>query len=120
MAALVGIRDINVYEGQAAIELEQLLEPHQGEYQGEIMTANGLIVVNPLPMVSQAVADIRAGLRPGLISARFHRGLVHLFADAMEMVAGSTGLQRILLSGGVFQNAVPDRASRIPFAPIGF
>jgi hydrogenase maturation protein HypF len=105
VSALIGFRDINIYEGQAAIELEQLLEPHQEGYQGDLTVANGLLVVDPLPMVSQVVADMRAGQRPGEISGRFHRGLVQLLADALASVAGSEGLHRILLSGGVFQNA---------------
>ncbi len=105
MAALAGIRDVNVYEGQAAIEWEQLLEPDQGAYSGGITMTTGLWVMDPLPMVSQAVADIRAGVRPGLISARFHRGLVALLADTLVQVSDSTGLRRVALSGGVFQNA---------------
>ncbi|HBD09599.1 MAG TPA: carbamoyltransferase HypF, partial [Syntrophobacteraceae bacterium] len=105
VAALAGIRDVNVYEGQAAIELEQLLEPCSGQYEGDLTVVNGLLLVDPLPMVTQAIADVRTGVRPGWISTRFHRALVQLFADAMAKLAGSTGLNRILLSGGVFQNA---------------
>jgi hydrogenase maturation protein HypF len=105
IAALAGIRDANVYEGQAAIEWEQVLEADDHAYSGQTGRQDGVWIMDPLPMFAQAVADIRSGLRPGLISARFHNGLAALLADALAQVAAATGLQRVALSGGVFQNA---------------
>jgi hydrogenase maturation protein HypF len=105
MAALAGIRDVNVYEGQAAIEWEQILEEDPHAYSGSIWRADGIWIMDPLPMFAQAIPDIRSGMRPGLVSARFHNGLVALLADTVRQVAEITGLRRIALSGGVFQNA---------------
>jgi len=56
-------------------------------------------------MIVQAVEDIRRGLSLGIVSARFHNGVVSLLADASQSVGAETGLKRIALSGGVFQNA---------------
>ena len=45
-----------------------------------------------------------AGSPPGIIAARFHNGLVALLSRTAEKVGVETGLERIALSGGVFQN----------------
>jgi len=105
IAALAGLRDSNVYEGQAAIEWEQILEVDHYGYSGHTTRQDGAWVMDALPMFAQAVADIRSGLRLSLISARFHNGLASLLADALIQVAAATGLRRVALSGGVFQNA---------------
>jgi len=52
------------------------------------------------PMVSQIIAEVKAGIPPGPISARFHNTL----AEVMVEVARRTGQQRAVLSGGCFQN----------------
>lgn len=106
-SALAGLRDSVSYEGQAAVEFEQALDPHEGgAYQGELRKEHSLWIIDPLPIVAEIVSDVRRKCSPGLISARFHNGLVHLLGKAVTCAAEDTGLKRIALSGGVFQNAV--------------
>ena len=57
------------YEGQAAIELEAAADPgDHGRYE---LPIDGL-VLDPRPLVLEAAADLRAGVAPGIVAARFH------------------------------------------------
>lgn len=106
VSGLIGLRESITYEGQAAIELEQAIEPEEGRYSGGLyVNSNGLWVMDPVPMLWEIVRDVRERVSPGVISARFHNGLVTLLTDAAASVSGRTGLKRVALSGGVFQNA---------------
>ena len=72
--------------------------------------------------VIRAVArDVRAGAGPALIGARFHAGLADGIARLCGRIRGLTGLDRVVLTGGVFLNArlteaCMDRLGRRGFA----
>jgi hydrogenase maturation protein HypF len=106
-AALAGFRNREriSYEGQAAIELEQAITEDSGSYQTVLSREGSLWILDPLPMVRDLVEDARSGCPPGAMSARFHNGMVNLLARAAAQLAQETGVQRVALSGGVFQNA---------------
>lgn len=104
VSALVGVRDAVNYEGQAAIEFEQCMEPDSGAYEGELRREGEGWIIDPLPMVLRVIEDVRARASRGKISARFHNGLVELLAEAAAKVCAGMGLRRVVLSGGVFQN----------------
>jgi hydrogenase maturation protein HypF len=104
-SALVGLRDRVTYEGQAAIEFEQVMEPDDGRYEGEARKEESLWILDPFPMMRELIEDVRRKRSAGIISARFHNGLVSLLIEAARRVGAETGLKRIALSGGVFQNA---------------
>ena len=106
-AALLGVRDEISYEGQAAIELEQLADPAEGgAYHaaiepggpGEPFRAAGA------DLIGAAAADLAAGVPREVIAARFHHGLAALIEDGCVLLREQRGLSTVALSGGVFQN----------------
>jgi hydrogenase maturation protein HypF len=113
VAALLGVRDVIRYEGQAAIELEQLADPaEQGSYQAAVTAdgPHGLLRVAGADLVRAAAEDLAAGTAPATIAARFHNGVTMLIAAACTAVRDRSGLGTVALSGGVFQNMLLSRA----------
>ena len=101
VAALCGVRDRVNYEGQAAIELERLADPGvtDGYPAGRV---DGLIGASDL--VRAVVADLRSGVPPAVVAARFHHGLAGALVGAAVDAARTRGRDTVALSGGVFQN----------------
>jgi hydrogenase maturation protein HypF len=105
VSALLGLRGRVNYEGQAAIELEQMAQPgEEGKYPFEITEEEGIFVLNPDPVIAAIVEAIKKGETPGIISARFHNSLARAIAQMAILMREATGLSEIVLSGGVFQN----------------
>jgi hydrogenase maturation protein HypF len=101
ISALLGVRQEVSYEGQAAIELEALVEPEElGYYSWQIMDAE----IQVGPMMAEILKELRQGQRPKAIAAKFHNTIAHLGLDLAERVQQQTGIQKIALSGGVWQN----------------
>ena len=104
-AVLCGIRLYVNYEGQAAIELEQAVGPDDQYYEGMLQTGGDYIVIDQFPIMAALIEDVRRGVALGSMAARFHNGLIRILRRAAVAAAQRTGLNRIALSGGVFQNA---------------
>lgn len=106
VAALLGMRSIMTYEGQAAIELEG--EAERGEcsvpYDFGLEAGEHVTVLDWLPLVRGVVADQLAGRRRCDIAAAFHHSLALAATAVCREIRNSSGLDRIVLSGGVFQN----------------
>ena len=67
------------------------------------------IVVDWAPLVHGILSDARSGVPIGILSAKFHNALV----DAIVAVALRIGEERVVLTGGCFQNKVlTERAVR--------
>ncbi len=105
-AALLGLRDVATYEGQAAAELEQLADPGEhGAYPARL-TDGALIEVHGEDLIAALVDDARSGADAATVAARFHNGIAQACIAVCRRLREATGLAAVALSGGVFQNAL--------------
>ncbi len=104
VCAILGIRSVCSYEGQGAVLLEAAAESDSGAYQASFYKDGDLTVFDWRPMIRQIAFEKSGGTAPGLIAARFMNTLADMAAEQCAMAAAETGLTRVTLSGGVFQN----------------
>ncbi len=103
VAGLLGVRKTINYEGQAAIELEALAEQNATRwYKFEMRSDSSEIGAETV--FRQAVDDLLANVSPAEVSARFHLGVAHLISTIARRIRKDRKLNRVVLSGGVFQN----------------
>ena len=102
VCALAGIRDVCSYEGQGAVLLEAAADAvERGEYELAFYGEGGVTVFDWRPMVRQLASG---GEAPGTVAAKFMNTLVSMAVRQCLEAAELTGLRRVVLSGGVFQN----------------
>jgi hydrogenase maturation protein HypF len=64
------------------------------------------MVVETAGIIEGVVDDLRQGQAAPLIAARFHTTLSTLILTVCDHIRERTGLERVALSGGVFQNVL--------------
>ena len=105
VASIGGIRKRVNFEGQAAMELEMLAsEAVEANYDYEWDTGEVLRIL-PAPIIRGIVTDIQNGIPIAEISTKFHNTLIQMFAELCGVIRKKRDLNRVVLSGGCFQNA---------------
>lgn len=104
VSALLDIRQQINYEGQAAVELEMAVEEEVTDSYAFSFLAGNPVVIDASPVIRAIVSDLQRGERRGLIAARFHNGVAEIIGEACDRIRTTTGLDKVCLSGGVFQN----------------
>ena len=120
VAAAAGVcRERALYEGQAAIEFEALVDQHTLQDEADTsaypfsiaqIDANHLPRIEPLPMWLALLSDLASGAAAPVIAVRFHKGLAIAIVQMVEKLrretSGDKPITAVALSGGVFQNRV--------------
>jgi len=107
VASLLNILDIQSFEAEAAIRLENLaiqyFKKHglafKASYFQEHLSATSIAIK---PILRNIIVDIKKRIPSELIAAKFHNTLV----DIIAYCADTLGVEQIAFSGGVFQNAL--------------
>ena len=101
VSALIGLRQEVNYEAQAAIELESHADREEtGAFPFDFR--DGLL--DPTPVIHSIVSNLNDGVSVPVIAARFHNGLAQAVLEVCTSAREKYGLERVVLSGGVWQN----------------
>ena len=110
VASLVGVRDFVSYEGQAAVELEAIAKGSRADgvypFDVEGPIEDRPILIDTRPLIREVVEEVRRGRDAATIGRRFHATLVEVATRVCSRLRDREGISAVVLSGGVFQNAL--------------
>ena len=109
VAAICGVARLSTFEGQAAMALEAAASGAgviRESYQGKVQRVDGKFVLDAAHFVRQIVDEVVGGVPAPVIAKKFHASLAAAVLGVCLFIRRDTGLSRVVLSGGVFQNAM--------------
>jgi hydrogenase maturation protein HypF len=105
VSAMLGICDVNSFEGEAAMALESYVQNGiDGEYQVELKRGNGYTIVDFSRTVLDIFGDLTNKIDRGVIATRFHNTIASVIRSVVGDIGKFHGIADIALSGGAFQN----------------
>ncbi|HSG68538.1 MAG TPA: carbamoyltransferase HypF, partial [Bacteroidales bacterium] len=100
VAALTGLCTTASFHAEAPMRLESIIDINEtGYYPFRISD-----VVDTSPIIEAICDDLVRGIAVPRISARFHNTVINIIFAAAGLIAAETGIRRVVLSGGSFQN----------------
>jgi hydrogenase maturation protein HypF len=109
VASLIGVAHLSTFEAEAAMRLEALATAAgalSGVKAPDVPSYGDPAVLDTVHLVRTLVAERRRGAPAGLLAAQFHESLARGIASLCVALSAQLGVQRVALSGGVFQNAL--------------
>lgn len=104
VASIINIRDSVNYEGQAAMELESVIIPTDEFYTYDIEVEGNTFCINVDKTLEEIYRDFIKGVSQGIISAKFHNTVIKFSVDMAKRIREIHLINKIVLSGGCFQN----------------
>jgi hydrogenase maturation protein HypF len=101
-ASILGLQQVNHFEGQAAMALEFLADSVSTEeaYPVQLRNEKDGFIIDWATLFKSLIEDISKGIPANIASAKFHNALAH----SAVLAAKKVGEQKVVLSGGCFQN----------------
>ena len=112
VAALAKVRDRVSFEGQAAMELEWLAEGLDGAVGEDVYPwaieekSESGMVIDTRPLIRAVVHDYCQETEAHRIAKRFHATMAEIVGAVCLRIRQQTGINVVVLSGGVFMNVL--------------
>lgn len=101
VAAITGVSHTAKFHSEAPMKLESAISPGISSCYGYAISEE---TISFGKTVREIVYDLKTGIDPGEISAKFHNTVAMAVVDGIRHVAGLSGISVVVLSGGTFQN----------------
>jgi hydrogenase maturation protein HypF len=102
VSALLGICRESSFHAEAPMRLEAIINPQcRGKYLFELEGQK----ISFRKLFHQILQDISQEVNPGDIAAKFHNTLIIINLHISKLLREESGINKVVLSGGSFQNA---------------
>ncbi|MEK7846490.1 MAG: Sua5/YciO/YrdC/YwlC family protein [Nitrospinota bacterium] len=106
VSSIINGIDFVTFEGEAAIKLEMMADKSVKDFYDFQPSAFSLqpLIIDTRILIKGIVNDILNGVDSTVISAKFHNTLAEIIYKMCQKIKADTGIDRVVLSGGCFQN----------------
>jgi hydrogenase maturation protein HypF len=110
VSSIINGIDTVTFEGEAAIKLEMMADKSiTDSYKIQKPEARSQkpeyqMIIDARHLIRQIAIDLLSGVCLSVISAKFHNALSEIILDVCRKIKINTGIDRVVLSGGCFQN----------------
>lgn len=101
VASLLGLCDVSTHQAEAPVRLEQVASIDSFARYPVLIKED---VISFRPLFEELLNDLAYGVSVCDISARFHNTIAYLLLDEGKRLLRQTGVSRVVISGGCFQN----------------
>ncbi len=107
VASILDLKRSVSFEGQAAMDLEAAARPGFGDILPYHIVQEGeTSVLDIIPAIKSLAEGSLAGMDMAELASSFHATLIASFTDMADLLRDRTGIDRVVLSGGCFQNRI--------------
>lgn len=106
-ASLIFAEHRTGFEGELAVKLEKIAQDYRlkvSAYPFKINKEKNMYIIDPLPMFQGIIQDLKTKQEKERIAYSFHLTVAQMIQKICLILRRETGIKRIILSGGVFQN----------------
>ena len=98
---MLGLCDVSTHQAEAPVRLEQVASIEPFDCYPVLLKED---VISFRPLFEELLNDLASGVSVCDISARFHNTIAYLLLDEGKRLLKQTGVSRVVISGGCFQN----------------
>lgn len=117
-ASLLGLCHKPAFEAEGPIRLEACATDKTIDFYPTTIDNGSIIRVNGI--IDGIVSDLKKGVRKEMISTRFHNSIIEATVSSITETKGSKIPEKVLLSGGAFQNRYLLSGFRKKLGALGF
>jgi hydrogenase maturation protein HypF len=103
VSALTGVCPVASYHAEPPMRLESVANPGCDEVYPFAFQKD---IISFKPTFRGIITDLSNGMDTGLISAKFHNTIINVMMKVVSEINTKTGLKKVALSGGTFQNKI--------------
>ena len=102
VSALLGICKTATYHAEAPMQLESVANPNITEIYSFNLDNN----ISFKSTFEEIISDIGNGIPVDIISGKFHNTIVNVIIENVIEIRSTSGINKVVLSGGSFQNKI--------------
>jgi hydrogenase maturation protein HypF len=100
VSALLQLRSYSTFEAEAPMRLENTVtRSEKSTYSYKLSQ-----VIEFSEMFHEIIYDLKEEVYPGIVSTKFHNTISEIIIEGAKKINKETGLKKVVLSGGTFQN----------------